>query len=102
MSSDIYIPLSTVLSQPRHFQFKTELNVDVDTARAEAATDEPDWAYVQYCLKPVLLCKFGAREIWSYVEIFDGTSDLHICCSGDFRTWLMEWLNDHNYGYIII
>ena len=106
MSSDIYIPLWLPLSQPGHFEFRTELNVDVDTARHEAALIEPDWDWVKECLEPVLMCKFGARETWRVVEVYKeestDTVQLHVCCSGDFRWWLCEWLDDHNYQYTII
>ena len=105
MSSDIYIPLSTVLSHPEHFQFNTAYNVGVEEARLEAASDQPDWYAVTDSLKPVLLCKFGARETWRYVDIDInewGMTELHVPCGGDFRRWLMTWLDDHNYRYIII
>lgn len=105
MSSDVFVPLSIVLSHPEHFAFNTAYNVDVETARAEAASKLVDWWYVQDCLKPVLMCKFGARETWRHVEIIENEwelFDLRITCSGSFRWWLCDWLDGHNYQYTII
>jgi hypothetical protein len=102
MSSDIYIPLSIALSHPGQFQYKTALNGCVEDARKmldEQDCFKIDWWAVEDEMKPVLLCKFGARDTWRAVEVFD--HDLHVCCAGDFRTWLIQWLNDHNYNYQI-
>lgn len=110
MSSDIYIPLKVVLSHPVHFELKAALNGDVENAR-QALYDHPiDWEYIEYELEPVLLCKFGARETWRPVGIsapdpeFEPTAivELHVCCGGSFRQWLMTWLESHNYPYTII
>jgi hypothetical protein len=100
MSTDIYIPLRIALSHPGQFQFKTALNGDIEAAR-ELINEENDhgvdWWQVESELKPVLLCKFGARETWRSVEVFD--HDLHISCSGQFRGWILAWLEEHGYKY---
>lgn len=100
MSSDIYIPLSIVLSHPGQFALEAALDGDIGNAR-QAMYDTPiDWDYVQGELRPLLLCKFGARETWRVVDI--GTSDhnLHISCGGSFRAWLLHWLDDNGHPYI--
>lgn len=110
MSSDIYIPLKVVLSHPVHFELRAALNGDVGNARQALYDDSIDWEYIEYELKPVLLCKFGARETWRPVEIItsdpeypgEDSGSLHVCCGGSFRQWLMTWLESHNYPYIII
>lgn len=97
MSTDVYIPMQIVLSHPGQFQFKTALNGDVDSAADEIKQTDIDWDYIESMMKPVLLCRFGARESWRCVEVFD--HDLHISCSGQFRDWLTGWLDDHAYKY---
>lgn len=100
MSTDIYIPLGIVLSHPGQFQLKAVLNGDVEEA-AEALKypkdGNPDWDYIERELKPVLLCKFGARESWRSVEVFD--HDLYVSCGAHFAVWLMNWLEEHGYKY---
>jgi len=103
MSTDIYIPMGIVLSHPGQFWFKTELNGSIEDAREAVFFDEDDpidWDYVESIMKPVLLCKFGKRESWRVVEVFD--HDLHISCAGQFRDWLLHWLeeNGHKYTHI--
>lgn len=97
MSSDIYIPLAVVLSHPGQFELKAALNVDTIEAQLEILKDDPDMEWVRSCLEPVLLCKFGRRETWRHVEVFD--KELHISCGGAFRSWLYKWLNDLGYKY---
>ena len=101
MSTDIYIPLEIVLSHPGQFELKTALNGDIETAR-ECLNEENhfdiDWTHIENELRPVLLCKFGARESWRYVEVFD--HDLHVSCGSSFATWLVQWLDDHAYKYV--
>ncbi len=101
MSTDIYIPIEIVLSHPHHFQFEAALNGDMEDARVEAADDAEmgiDYNYIESCMKPVLTCKFGARETWRVVEVFD--HDLHISVGGSFRHWLVTWLTDHQYKFV--
>lgn len=100
MSTDIYIPMEIVLSHPGQFQFKAELNGDVVQARLTLQEAEPgkvDWDSIQNEFTPLLMCKFGAREIWRIVEVFD--HDLHISVGGSFRDWLVIWLDDHGHKY---
>ena len=100
MSTDIYIPLTIVLSHPGQFQFKAALNGDMQDAIQEVNLPDqrmPDWDYVETIMKPVLLCKFGARESWKVVEVFD--LDLHVSVGGQFRDWLLHWLDSHAYKY---
>ena len=112
MSSEIYIPLTVVLSHPGQFELKAALNVDTNSAYAEIIEDDTDWDYVRSCLEPVLLCKFGAREAWHCVEVFTTKAviqdnghvskselSLHICCGVSFFSRLCFWLNEHNYKY---
>ena len=109
MSSDIYIPLSTVLNQPGHFELKTDYNVGIEDAKKELSLEHPDDYWVNECLKPVLLCRFGRRYTWRAVEViipdpeYPGglPPNLHISCGGDFRHWLMQWLDDHNFPYTV-
>lgn len=100
MSTDIYIPMQIVLSHPGQFSLKAELNGSVEEASEAlkyAKDGRPDWEYIEDELKPVLLCKFGARESWRVVEVFD--HDLHISVGGQFRDWLVTWLDDHGHKY---
>ena len=97
MSTDIYIPLSIVLSHPGQFKLKAELNGSVEMAAEAVAEDDIDWWHVESLMQPVLMCKFGARESWRVVEVFD--HDLHVSVGGSFRDWLTDWLDDHAYSY---
>ena len=100
MSSDLYIPMSIVLGHPGQFWFKTELNGSIEDAREALFCDEDspvDWDYVKSEMTPLLMCKFGKRESWRPVEVFD--HDLHISCGGRFRIWLLYWLENMGYEY---
>lgn len=100
MSSDIYIDLRIVLTHPEHFAIRCEHNDSVQAAAEYVKGDDPDYYSAEMALKPVLMCKFGARKSWRYVEVMD--EEFHVSCGGSFRTWLMEWLHEHNYQYTII
>ena len=100
MSTDIYIPLDIVLTHPGQFQLVTALNGDIETAREclnEEIEQDIDWVQLENELKPVLLCKFGARETWRCVEVFD--RDLYVNCGSNFAIWLMGWLDDNGHKY---
>jgi hypothetical protein len=114
MSIDICIPLSIVLSHRAQFKLKAELNGSTDMAHDEMVLDDPDWDYIYNLLTPVLLCQFGARATWRHVDVFTSkalildddsvtksTVYLRACCGGDFRNWLIHWLEEHNYQYTI-
>lgn len=100
MSSDIYIDLKHVANRIELFEFNSVLNGDVETFVEMLEGDENDYHSAIEALKPVLMCKFGARETWRYVELFD--EDLHVSCAGDFRFWFINWLADHQISYTII
>ena len=100
MSNDIYIPMQIVLRHPAQFRFETALNSDIESARELVRSDEPhsiDWEELESQMKPVLMCKFGARETWRVVEVFD--HDLHVTVGGAFRLWLIEWLELHGHPF---
>jgi hypothetical protein len=104
MSSDIYIPLWLVLSQPGHFDLKAVCNVDVETAREEAASADPNWDYVEACLEPMLMCRFGHVQ-YRPVDITEdqlGVKELHVSVGGGNRKLLCDWLDGHNYRYTMI
>lgn len=103
MSSDIYIPMSIVLSQPGRFQFKAALDGSVWDA-ALAALDKPvDWEYVESLMTPILECKFGNLDSWKVVNVIINRhgeqAKLHICCGSTFASWLIHWLDDNGYEY---
>jgi hypothetical protein len=104
MSSDIYIPLWNVLSQPRNFTLYAACNVSLEAAREEAASLEVDWDYVEACLEPILMCKFGhvQNRPVDIVEDESGTKELHTSIGGGNRKLLCEWLYAHNYRYRMI
>ncbi len=100
MSTDIYIPLAVVLSHPGQFTIKPALNGCIEDAAEIFKAEEGhniDWEAVDSELQPVLLCKFGNRETWRFVSVFD--HDLHISVGGSFRMWLISWLEDHNHPF---
>lgn len=100
MSNDIYIPMEIVLRHPGQFAFQTALNGDIEYARDLVkfkSSSEIDWSDLEQTMKPVLMCKFGARESWRVVEVFD--HDLHVTVGGAFRLWLIEWLELHGHKF---
>jgi len=103
MSSDIYIPLRIVLSHLGQFELKAELDGCTHGAYSELGEENVDWDYIQSQLKPVLLCKIGARETWRVADVIINRpgeeAKLHICCGNSYAHWLIHWLNDHNYEY---
>ena len=107
MSSDIYIPLWNVLSQPGHFHIYADCNVGMETAREEAGGIDPDWDYVESCLEPLLMCKFGVgigiqtRPV-DIVEDESGAKELHVSIGGGNRKRLCDWLDSHNHRYKMI
>lgn len=101
MSSDIFIPLSIVITNPALFELKTDFNVDVKSATQSIVGPDPDYEWIRSCLEPVVLCKFGARDTWRFVDV-TSDNELHISCSGEFRGWLMKWLIDLKLPYKIV
>lgn len=114
MSSDIYIPLSIVLTHPGKFEIKAALNGCTEVATAELNDNhETDWEFIRDQLTPVLLCKFGARATWRHVTICTNTllehtqfvttstkvTEMRVNCSGDFRDWLIHWLEENGFEY---
>jgi hypothetical protein len=114
MSSDYYIDLSIVLSQPEHFELGTDYNVGIKAAvvalNDHDEGDEPDWDWVKQCLEPTLTCIVGGQE-WYEIDIeyrlrdvsiveTKGEPQMHICCAGTFRTWFISWMAECGYPYI--
>ena len=101
MSTEIYIPLRIVLSHPGQFRFEAALNGSILDAVEEFSTtvtdQEVNWEHVESIMKPMLMCQFGARPTWRVVEIFD--HDLCVTVGGQFRDWLLHWLDGHAYKY---
>lgn len=98
MSTDVYIPIELVVSNPGRFALKTDFNVSVEAAASEFKEDEPDMDYVYSALEPVTLIKFGARESWRYCTVMRDCT-LHLTCSGEFRTWLFAWLEESGIAF---
>ncbi len=105
MSSDIYIPLDFVLSRPDLFKLDTVFNVDVESAAQEAAEKEPNWQWVEECLKPTITVKFHLYPHWRYCDIAgsaDQKRSLHVPVGGDFRRWLLLWLPDNQVPFEVL
>jgi len=113
MSSDIFIPLSIVLSHAGQFQFMSALDGSVESAREAAFPQDGadvDWEYAKSLMTPVLMCQIGARATWRVVDIIfthgltssrglRGEPRMHICCGNSYATWLIHWLEEHGHEY---
>jgi hypothetical protein len=100
VSTDIYIPLIIALGQPGQFVFKAALNGSIESAREEISQDmcsDIDYEYIRYNFDTQLLCKFGGYEYWRQVDVFG--KNLHISVGGEFRTWIIKWLDEMGYEY---
>jgi len=100
VSTDIYIPLIVALGQPGQFEFKAALNGSTANATEEISQkrcSDIDYDYIRHCFGTVLLCKFGNYKYWREVEVFG--KNLHISCGGEFRTWIIQWLDEMGYKY---
>lgn len=114
MSSDIYIPIRVVLSHPHLFKLDFDSIGDMHDCRLELEEDTPNHGAIHRWLQPTMICKFGARESWREVEVYlegceiedydeEGNYSpklgyecvLHISCGGEFRSWLLKWLDSH-------
>lgn len=106
MSSDIYIPMSTVLSHTEHFRFSTDYNVDIEYVYEEFRRSDTDWEYIQMGMQPVLMCHLWPTKLHRSVEVFmnenNDMAQLHICCVASITPQITEWLDDHNFPYTII
>lgn len=119
MSSDIYIPLSIVLSHQGQFELMTDFNVGVEDAKKELSLHHPDYHWVNQCIEPVLMCRFGRRAAWRHVSVVHSNhivspictergkyrglrSELLVTCGDEFCKWLIQWLDDLGYEYTVL
>lgn len=120
MSSDYYIALNDVLSNPKLFVLSSALRGDIKTicnywfGYYNDSDAEKDHAVD--LLQPQLLCEFGGYI--SEVDIFNQKITetkkydsgyqivtckkqyvMHFCCAGRRREVLVQWLKDHGIPY---
>lgn len=104
MSSDIYIDMRDVLTQPHLFGLSLAYNVSIVDATEEAMKTDVDWDWLDECLKPVRMVKFRG---WKYDRPYDIVGNdgqprtMHLSVGGTFRRWLMTWLIDHQVRYTV-
>lgn len=111
MSSDIYIGMSFVGTHKELFSFSVDYAVYDGEAEAFEAMAEPDpcWDFVATCLDPCLIVTIADTITVPCSVLLQDNEDengqmceLHICCTGNTRRYLLTMLDRLEVPHIVI